>query len=253
MRHADFSIAPTAATSATSATIATRPTAAIGGGDAGFGRLFSELQSEVNTYIQHGDVDGGAASSLSAEGALLRLRAQGLIMNAEDAVDPATASGGAAASTPEQQAFLDSIAPWARQAARKLGVAPELVQAHAALESGWGQRPLRTADGASSHNLFGIKAGAGWEGAAGESTTTEYVNGAALKTRERFRAYPDAASAFQDYARVLTDNPRYRAALNTGNDAQAFAQGLARGGYATDPGYAAKLARIAAGLQGKQE
>ena len=137
MRHADFSIAPTAATSATSATIATRPTAAIGGGDAGFGRLFSELQSEVNTYIQHGDVDGGAASSLSAEGALLRLRAQGLIMNAEDAVDPATASGGAAASTPEQQAFLDSIAPWARQAARKLGVAPELVQAHAALESGW--------------------------------------------------------------------------------------------------------------------
>ncbi|KAK0350290.1 Mannosyl-glycoprotein endo-beta-N-acetylglucosaminidase, partial [Friedmanniomyces endolithicus] len=150
-------------------------------------------------------------------------------------------------------AFLDSIAPWARQAARQLGVAPELVQAHAALESGWGQRPLRTADGASSHNLFGIKAGAGWEGAAGESTTTEYVNGAALKTRERFRAYPDAASAFQDYARVLTDNPRYRAALNTGNDAQAFAQGLARGGYATDPGYAAKLARIAASLQGNQE
>jgi len=251
MRHADFSIAPTAATAATAAT---RPTAAIGGGggDASFGRLFSDLQGEVNAYIQHGDVDGGAASSLSAEGALLRLRAQGLIMDKEDGVDPAS-SGGAAASTPEQQAFLESIAPWARQAARKLGVAPELVQAHAALESGWGQRPLRTADGASSHNLFGIKAGAGWEGAAGESTTTEYVNGAALKTRERFRAYPDAASAFHDYARVLTDNPRYRAALNTGNDAQAFAQGLARGGYATDPGYAAKLARIAAGLQGKTE
>jgi len=251
MRHADFSIAPTAATAATSAT---RPTAAIGGnGDASFGRLFSELQGEVSTYIQHGDADGGAASSLSAEGALLRLRAQGLIMDKEDGVDPASASGGAAASTPEQQAFLESIAPWARQAAHKLGVAPELVQAHAALESGWGQRPLRTADGASSHNLFGIKAGAGWQGAAGESATTEYVNGAALKTRERFRAYPDAASAFQDYARVLTDNPRYRAALNTGNDAQAFAQGLARGGYATDPGYAAKLARIADSLQGEKE
>lgn len=251
MRHADFSIAPTAATAATAAT---RPTAAIGGGgDASFGRLFSELQGEVNAYIQHGDADGGAASSLSAEGALLRLRAQGVIMGEEDRVDAATASGGAAANTPEQQAFLESIAPWARQAAHKLGVAPELVQAHAALESGWGQRPLRTADGASSNNLFGIKAGAGWEGAAGESTTTEYVNGAALKTRERFRAYPDAASAFQDYARVLMDNPRYRAALNTGSDAQAFAQGLARGGYATDPGYAAKLARIAGSLQGNKE
>ncbi|WP_306396173.1 glycoside hydrolase family 73 protein [Telluria beijingensis] len=245
MRHADFTIAPTAATAAT---IATRPTAALGGGDASFGRLFSELQDEVNAYIQHGDTDGGAASSLSAEGAMLRLRAQGLIMNPEEhGVD------AAAAGTPEQQAFLDSIAPWARQAAERLGVAPELVQAHAALESGWGQRPLRTAEGASSHNLFGIKAGASWEGASGESTTTEYVNGAAIKTRERFRAYPDAASAFQDYARVLSDNPRYRGALNTGGDARAFAEGLARGGYATDPGYAAKLARIAAGLQGNRE
>lgn len=251
MRHADLSIAPTAPTAATAAT---RPTAGLGGGgDASFGRVFSELQGEVTAYIQHGDADGGAAASLSAEGALLRLRARGLIMGEEEQVDGAAASGGAAPNTPEQQAFLDSIAPWARQAADRLGVAPELVQAHAALESGWGQRPLRTADGASSHNLFGIKAGPGWQGATGDSTTTEYINGAALKTRERFRAYPDAASAFQDYARVLTDNPRYRAALNTGSDAQAFAQGLARGGYATDPGYAAKLARIAGRLQGTKE
>ena len=249
MRHADFSIAPTAPTAATAAT---RPTAGLGGGDASFGRMFSELQGEVAAYIQHGEAAGGAASGLSAEGALLRLRARGLVMGEQDPVD-AAASGGAAANTPEQQAFLDSIAPWARQAADRLGVAPELVQAHAALESGWGQRPLRTADGASSHNLFGIKAGPGWQGATGDSTTTEYINGAALKTRERFRAYPDAASAFQDYARVLTDNPRYRAALNTGSDAQAFAQGLARGGYATDPGYAAKLARIAGSLQGAKE
>lgn len=238
MRHADLSTAPTAATLATAAT---RPSAALGGGDAGFGRMFSQLQDEVAAYIQHGDVDGGAASGLSAEGAMLRLRAQGATMAPDEA------------GTPEQQAFLDSIAPWARQAAERLGVAPELVQAHAALESGWGRRPLRTADGASSHNLFGIKAGASWSGASGESTTTEYVNGAALTTRERFRAYPDAASAFHDYARVLLDNPRYREALNTGSDAQAFAQGLARGGYATDPGYAAKLARIAAGLQGNRE
>lgn len=255
MRHADFAIAPTAPTAATASTAATRPTAGLGGGggDASFGRVFHELQGEVNAYIQHGDAEGGAASSLSAEGALLRLRAHGLVMGDEDGVEGAAASGGAAASTPEQQAFLDSIAPWARQAAERLGVAPELVQAHAALESGWGQRPLRTADGASSHNLFGIKAGAAWQGATGDSTTTEYINGAALKTRERFRAYPDAASAFHDYTRVLTDNPRYRAALNTGSDAQAFAEGLARGGYATDPGYAAKLARIAGSLQGTRE
>ena len=247
MRHADLTTRPIAPALATAAT---RPTAALGGGDSGFGRMFSEVQGEVATYIQNGDVDAdatGATGGLSAEGALLRARANGLIMGETEH------SEGATAGTPQQQAFLDSIAPWARQAAHQLGVAPELVQAHAALESGWGQRPLRTEGGASSHNLFGIKAGAGWNGATGESTTTEYVNGAALKTRERFRAYPDAASAFQDYARVLTDNPRYRAALGTGNDAQAFAQGLARGGYATDPDYATKLARIAGSLQGDKQ
>lgn len=246
MRHADLTIPALAPTNATSAT---RPTAAMGGGD-GFGRMFSELQTEVNAYIQNGDTEGGAASTLSAEGALLRARANGLILDETDKAE-ATAPGGV--KSPEQQAFLDSIAPWARQAAERLGVAPELVQAHAALESGWGQRPLRVAGGESSHNLFGIKAGASWQGAAGDATTTEYVNGEALTTRERFRAYPDAASAFQDYTRVLMDNPRYRGALNTGSDAQAFAQGLARGGYATDPAYATKLARIAGKLQGGGE
>jgi flagellar protein FlgJ len=248
MRHVDLTTRATAPTAATSATNATRPTAAPGGG-AGFGSLLNDVASEVTAYIQHGDPDGGAASTLSAEGALLRARATGLIMDGADNADGVTAPN-AVARPPQQQAFLDSIAPWARQAAAQLGVAPELVQAHAALESGWGQRPLRVEGGASSHNLFGIKAGPRWNGATGDSTTTEYVNGAALTTRERFRAYPDAASAFQDYARVLLDNPRYRGALNTGNDAQAFAQGLARGGYATDPDYASKLARIAGKLQG---
>jgi len=248
MRHVDLTTRATAPTAATSATNATRPTAAAGGG-AGFGSLLNDVASEVTAYIQHGDPDGGAASTLSAEGALLRARATGLIMDGTEGAD-GVAAPNAVARPPQQQAFLDSIAPWARQAAAQLGVAPELVQAHAALESGWGQRPLRAPGGASSHNLFGIKAGPRWDGATGDSTTTEYVNGAALTTRERFRAYPDAASAFQDYARVLLDNPRYRGALNTGNDAQAFAQGLARGGYATDPDYASKLARIAGKLQG---
>jgi flagellar protein FlgJ len=150
----------------------------------------------------------------------------------------------------EQQAFLDNIAPWAKEAAAKLGVTPELVQAHAALESGWGQRPLRNADGASSHNLFGIKAGPNWDGAVSDSATTEYVGGAAVKTSARFRAYPDGAAAFRDYAQMLLDNPRYKGALGAGNDAHTFAQGLAKGGYATDPAYAAKLARLAGKLQG---
>jgi flagellar protein FlgJ len=49
---------------------------------------------------------------------------------------------------------------------------------------------------------------------------------------------------------MLIDNPRFRGALGTGSDAHAFASGLAKGGYATDPAYAAKLSRLAGRLQG---
>jgi flagellar protein FlgJ len=48
----------------------------------------------------------------------------------------------------------------------------------------------------------------------------------------------------------MPDNPRFRGALGTGSDAHAFAAGLAKGGYATDPAYAAKLSRLAVKLQG---
>lgn len=247
MRHADFSMP---SMSPTAPTAAARPTAALGGGTgAGFGSIFDEVQGEVAAYISKGDpADAGGGAGLSAEGAVWRARAAGLV-GGEPGLDGTDGVSGIGGGSPEQQAFLESIAPWAQQAAQQLGVAPELVSAHAALESGWGQRPLRKANGESSHNLFGIKAGGGWNGAVSESATTEYVGGAAIRTRERFRSYPDAGAAFRDYAQMLSENPRYKAAIGVGSDARAFAQGLAKGGYATDPAYAAKLERLATKLQ----
>jgi flagellar protein FlgJ len=234
MRQADLSIAPLAPATATAPA---RPTAGLGGGN-GFGGVFNSVASEVADFIANGDGTAAtAAPRLSLEG---DWRARGATAGAID--------GGVA--SPAQQAFLDSIAPWAREAAERLGVAPELVSAHAALESGWGQRPLADAAGATSHNLFGIKAGPSWDGAVNEAATTEYVGGAAIATRARFRAYPDQASAFRDYADLLLANPRFRGALGAGADAHAFAAGLARGGYATDPAYADKLAKVAGKVKG---
>jgi flagellar protein FlgJ len=240
MRHADLN---TAFTPATAPTAATRPTQGMGGGS-GFGGVFGSVQEEVTSFIQNGggsDFSAGGSASLTPEGSMWQARAS-------QAANAIVGEDGEAST--DQQAFLASIAPWAKEAADKLGVAPELVSAHAALESGWGQRPLKNGDGSSTFNLFGIKAGKSWDGDVAESATTEYVGGAALKTSARFRAYPDQASAFRDYAQMLTDNPRFRGALGTGSDAHAFAQGLARGGYATDPAYAAKLSRLAGKLQG---
>lgn len=239
MRHADFTTSMPAMTPTT----ATRPTAPTGSGSgAGFGGVFGQVQGEVADFIQNGG--GGFATS----GAALTPEAQVLAARSQEAAATAALSDGSN-TTDNQQAFLDSIAPWAKEAADKLGVAPELVSAHAALESGWGQRPLRNADGSSSYNLFGIKAGAAWHGDTAQSETTEYVGGAAIKTSAKFRAYPDQASAFRDYADMLAANPRFHGALGTGKDAHAFATGLAKGGYATDPAYAAKLSRLAGKLQ----
>jgi len=238
MRHAEF----TTAIPALTPTAPTRPTAGMGGGS-GFGGVFNEVQGDVADFIQNGGGGWtGSSASLSAEGRVWATRTS----------EAATAivGDGEPHASPDQQAFLESIAPWAREAADKLGVAPELVSAHAALESGWGRRPLKNSDGSSSHNLFGIKAGANWQGDVLDAGTTEYVGGAAVKTSARFRAYPDQASAFRDYAQMLIDNPRFRSALGTGSDAHAFASGLAKGGYATDPSYAAKLQRLASKLQG---
>ncbi len=250
MRHADMHFASIATIAPTQAT---RPAAAIGGG-AGFGTTFTSMQGEIAAFIDEGSA-GGAASMLSPQGRMLQARLQDGAAGAAAALTAESIDGtGAAgfAGGDSQKAFLEQIAPWAREAGQRLGVAPQLVQAHAALESGWGQRPLRQAEGASTHNLFGIKAGSSWQGDVADALTTEYEGGAALKKTERFRSYPDQASAFRDYAQVLLDNPRYRAALGTGSDAAAFAQGLAKGGYATDPAYAAKLTQLASRLQGAQ-
>jgi flagellar protein FlgJ len=235
MRHAEF----TTSIPALTPTAPTRPTAGMGG-NGNFGGVFNEVQGEVADFIQNGGGDFTGSAALSAEGRMWAARTS----------EAANAIVGDGSASPDQQAFLDSIAPWAKEAAGKLGVAPELVSAHAALESGWGQRPLKNSDGSSTHNLFGIKAGANWQGGVAESGTTEYVGGAAVNTSARFRSYPDQASAFRDYAQMLIDNPRFRGALGTGNDAHAFAAALAKGGYATDPAYAAKLSRLAGKLQG---
>jgi flagellar protein FlgJ len=152
------------------------------------------------------------------------------------------------ASLPESaRAFIGKMWPHAQEAARTTGIAAHFILGQAALESGWGRGEIRMADGSPSHNLFGIKAGRGWQGATADVATTEYVNGAAVKTVERFRAYASYAEAFKDYAQLLTANPRYAAVLNERADPGAFARGLQQAGYATDPNYADKLTRVITG------
>lgn len=140
--------------------------------------------------------------------------------------------------------FVKMMWPHAQRAGRELGVDPSALVAQAALETGWGRAVPNQANG-SSYNLFGIKAGSGWEGATANVPTLEFEDGVAVRKVERFRAYDSPADSFSDYARLIGNNPRYENARGAGGDVTTFASALQEGGYATDPNYAQKIVGIA--------
>ena len=140
--------------------------------------------------------------------------------------------------------FSDKLAGHAEIASKATGIPAKFMLGQAALESGWGKREIKGSDGTNSNNLFGIKAGGDWKGKTVDVTTTEYVNGRPQRKVEKFRAYDSYADSFKDYAKLITNNPRYEKVLASGGDAASFAKGLQQAGYATDPNYATKLASI---------
>jgi flagellar protein FlgJ len=143
--------------------------------------------------------------------------------------------------------FVASIWPHAHEASRATGIPAHFMVAQAALETGWGTKQLKNADGSPSYNLFNIKAGPKWDGPTTAQKSVSEFEGGNWQTRQAaFRSYASLGEAFADYAKFLTDNPRYADVLGM-SDASGFAQGLKKAGYATDPLYASKLMRIISG------
>lgn len=140
-----------------------------------------------------------------------------------------------------QAGFVQAMWPHAVAAQRQSGTPAHLVIGQAALESGWGRRQIRHADGTPSFNVFGIKAGRHWTGRTVETTTTEFVDGKPIRVRERFRAYGSYAEAFADWSRLMKKNPRYEGVMKAGSEPGAYARQMQASGYATDPAYADKL------------
>jgi flagellar protein FlgJ len=140
--------------------------------------------------------------------------------------------------------FVNRTLPSIRRAASSLGVDPKGILAQAALETGWGQRMPRNADGSPSNNLFGIKAGDEWAGPKATADTVEVLNGVAVQRRTTFRAYASVEESVNDFASLLKNSPRYRDVIAAGGDAGAYADSMGRSGYATDPEYGNKLNQI---------
>ncbi|MDT8999314.1 flagellar assembly peptidoglycan hydrolase FlgJ [Paucibacter sp. APW11] len=147
---------------------------------------------------------------------------------------------------PHVQTFIQKHDAAAKEAQAATGIPASFMLAQAAHESGWGKREITNKDGSPSFNVFGIKATPGWTGKTTEVQTTEYIDGKPQKVTAKFRAYDSYADAFKDYAKLLGSNERYRdvVAKANGGTAETFARGLQKAGYATDPEYADKLARV---------
>jgi len=137
--------------------------------------------------------------------------------------------------------FVSEVLPTIRRAAEALGVSPLGMLAQAALETGWGKRMARTAEGAPSLNMFGIKADDSWDGARATASTVEFSGGVATQRHTAFRAYGSIEESVSDFARLLGSSPRYKDAVAAGGDPQAYVQSIGKSGYATDPEYANKL------------
>lgn len=189
-----------------------------------------------------------ARQAASSAGSAATSGAQRIRSTSVESSPNASPSSSAASGSRD---FVNRIWPHAAEAGSATGIPPHFLVAHAALESGWGKSEIRTADGAPSYNLFGVKAGRGWQGASADVQTTEYVNGVAQSSVEKFRVYGSYAESFRDYANLLRGNPRFSGVLGQ-QDGTQFARSLQQSGYATDPLYADKLGRIINGTTLRQ-
>ncbi|BAX59030.1 flagellar assembly peptidoglycan hydrolase FlgJ [Burkholderia stabilis] len=193
----------------------------------------------------------GNEGSLAAMNAMARAYANAAGNNGQLAGARGYSAGSAltpplkgASGAPDADAFVDRLAAPAQAASATTGIPARFIVGQAALESGWGKREIRAADGSTSYNVFGIKANKGWTGRTVSALTTEYVNGTPRRVVAKFRAYDSYEHAMTDYANLLKNNPRYSGVLSASRSVEGFAHGMQKAGYATDPNYAKKLISI---------
>ena len=113
------------------------------------------------------------------------------------------------------------------------GVPASITLAQGLLESGYGRSALAS----KANNHFGIKCHNDWSGA--KSYHDDDRKG------ECFRKYANAEDSFRDHSDFLRYRDRYKFLFDLKTtDYKAWAYGLKRAGYATDPAYPSKLIKL---------
>lgn len=136
--------------------------------------------------------------------------------------------------------FIATIAPPAKESAKRTKIPASFTVAQAALESGWGKSLLAS----KGKNLFGVKADHAWKGDVLTLNTREFIKGKWVMVEAHWRKYQDWLDSIEDHANFLLLNPRYRKAFAKPMNGEDFARVIQSAGYATDPRYADKIITV---------
>ena len=127
-------------------------------------------------------------------------------------------------------AYVARYAPMAQQEMKSYGIPASITLAQGILESGMGYGRLAV----EGNNHFGIKCHTEWNGKRIYHDDDE--------KGECFRVYANAEDSFTDHSLFLRDRSRYAFLFDLKNtNYKAWAKGLKKAGYATDPKYPDKL------------
>ena len=139
----------------------------------------------------------------------------------------------ASGPTSARKEYITSYSNIAIKQMKKHKIPASITLAQGILESGSGNSYLAR----SSNNHFGIKCGSQWKG------KTSYHDDD--KENECFRAYSRVKDSYLDHSIFLTSNQRYAFLFDLKeNDYKAWARGLKKAGYATNPHYADRLIQL---------
>lgn len=131
-----------------------------------------------------------------------------------------------------QEKYIAKYADIAVAEMQRTGVPASITLAQGLIESGAGLSTLAT----KGNNHFGIKCHNDWTGKRMYHDDD--------RKGECFRVYKSAEDSFRDHSDFLRYYDRYKSLFDLDpKDYRAWAKGLKKAGYATDPAYAAKLVK----------
>jgi len=141
-------------------------------------------------------------------------------------------SNGSAGANGYVNKYIEDYRDLAVSEMRRTGIPASITLAQGMIESDYGRSRLAT----EANNHFGIKCHNNWKGA-----TIKHHDD---KRNECFRKYPKPEESYYDHSDFLTSTSRYGSLFELNEtDYKAWAKGLKKAGYATNPDYANMLIR----------